>query len=118
MLTCKAPSGERPSTPSVVLDHYQIIRRQGEVVQFEPSRISQAMLKAFLAVHATTHWAGDVCLGWLKSLWRAMLPAGISAPTMTQPTELSRPRYKSSPCGQVMPHRFFGSRKPDMRNAP
>lgn len=118
MLILNVPSGESPSTPSVVLDHYQIIRRQGEVVRFEPSRISQAMLKAFLAVHATTDWAGDVCMAWLKSLWRAMLHTGISAPTMIQPTELIRPRYKSSTCGQVMPHRFFGSRKPDMRNAP
>lgn len=118
MLTWNVPSGESPSTPSVVLDHYEIIRRQGEVVPHEASRISQAMLKAFVAVHATTGWAGHVCVAWLKSLWRAIRPTEISAPTMTQPTELSRPRYKSSPCCRVMPHRFFGSSKPDMRNAP
>jgi hypothetical protein len=118
MLTCKAPSGERPSTPSVVLDHYQIIRRQGAVVPFDASEISQAMLKAFLAVHATTDWAGRVCMEWLKSLWRAIRPTGLSAPTMNQSTELSRPRHKTSHCSQVMPHRFFSSRKPDMRYAP
>ncbi len=35
------------------LDHYQIIRRNGAVVPFEPSKIAIAMMKAFLAVHGT-----------------------------------------------------------------
>ena len=35
------------------LDHYQIIRRNGSVVPFEPSKIAIAMMKAFLAVHGT-----------------------------------------------------------------
>ena len=33
--------------------HYQIIRRNGAVVHFEPSKIAVAMMKAFLAVHGT-----------------------------------------------------------------
>ncbi|MDO5289620.1 MAG: ribonucleoside-diphosphate reductase subunit alpha [Pseudomonadota bacterium] len=33
--------------------HYQIIRRNGAVVMFEPSKIAVAMMKAFLAVHGT-----------------------------------------------------------------
>ncbi len=33
--------------------HYQIIRRNGAVVAFEPSKIAVAMMKAFLAVHGT-----------------------------------------------------------------
>ncbi|MFZ4651906.1 MAG: hypothetical protein ACOYLV_14435, partial [Rubrivivax sp.] len=30
---------------------YQIIRRNGAVVSFEPSKIAVALMKAFLAVH-------------------------------------------------------------------
>ncbi len=33
--------------------HYQIIRRNGSVVPFVPSKIAVAMMKAFLAVHGT-----------------------------------------------------------------
>ena len=35
------------------LSHYQIIRRNGAVVPFEPNKIAVAMMKAFLAVHGT-----------------------------------------------------------------
>ncbi|TXH39641.1 MAG: ribonucleoside-diphosphate reductase subunit alpha, partial [Burkholderiaceae bacterium] len=35
------------------LAHYQIIRRNGAVVPFEPQKIAVAMMKAFLAVHGT-----------------------------------------------------------------
>jgi ribonucleoside-diphosphate reductase alpha chain len=35
------------------LNHYQIIRRNGAVVPFEPGKIAVAMMKAFLAVHGT-----------------------------------------------------------------
>ena len=35
------------------LSHYQIIRRNGAVVSFEPAKIAVAMMKAFLAVHGT-----------------------------------------------------------------
>ena len=35
------------------LSHYQIIRRNGAVVPFEPAKIAVAMMKAFLAVHGT-----------------------------------------------------------------
>ncbi len=36
-----------------LLAHYQIIRRNGAVVPFEPNKIAVAMMKAFLAVHGT-----------------------------------------------------------------
>ena len=39
--------------PSHALSHYQIIRRNGAVVSFEPNKIAVAMMKAFLAVHGT-----------------------------------------------------------------
>ena len=35
------------------MTHYQIIRRNGAVVSFEPNKIAVAMMKAFLAVHGT-----------------------------------------------------------------
>ncbi|HEY0823794.1 MAG TPA: ribonucleoside-diphosphate reductase subunit alpha [Ramlibacter sp.] len=45
-----ATSGRAAATP---LAHYQIIRRNGAVVPFEPDKIAIAMMKAFLAVHGT-----------------------------------------------------------------
>jgi len=42
------------TSPSAqTLAHYQIIRRNGAVVPFEPQKIAVAMMKAFLAVHGT-----------------------------------------------------------------
>jgi ribonucleoside-diphosphate reductase alpha chain len=41
------------SALSQSLSHYQIIRRNGAVVPFEPNKIAVAMMKAFLAVHGT-----------------------------------------------------------------
>lgn len=41
------------STSATPLNNYQIIRRNGSVVPFEPSKIAVAMMKAFLAVHGT-----------------------------------------------------------------
>jgi ribonucleoside-diphosphate reductase alpha chain len=41
------------SAPAHMLAHYQIIRRNGAVVPFEPNKIAVAMMKAFLAVHGT-----------------------------------------------------------------
>ena len=41
------------TTNSSVFAQYQIIRRNGAVVSFEPSKIAVAMMKAFLAVHGT-----------------------------------------------------------------
>jgi len=42
---------EAPATHAFA--HYQIIRRNGAVVPFEPNKIAVAMMKAFLAVHGT-----------------------------------------------------------------
>jgi ribonucleoside-diphosphate reductase alpha chain len=50
--------GSDASTPSAPTlssyQAYQIIRRNGAVVSFEPSKIAVALMKAFLAVHGTT----------------------------------------------------------------
>ncbi|MCD8517730.1 MAG: ribonucleoside-diphosphate reductase subunit alpha, partial [Burkholderiaceae bacterium] len=40
-----------PTTPRGAWSHYSIIRRNGAVVGFEPSKIAIAMTKAFLAVN-------------------------------------------------------------------
>jgi len=48
------PESELNTTASShALAHYQIIRRNGAVVPFEPNKIAVAMMKAFLAVHGT-----------------------------------------------------------------
>lgn len=48
-----APAAAPLAASSSVFSHYQIIRRNGAVVSFEPSKIAVAMMKAFLAVHGT-----------------------------------------------------------------
>ena len=50
--TPQALPSHAPATANV-LTHYQIIRRNGAVVPFEPQKIAVAMMKAFLAVHGT-----------------------------------------------------------------
>ena len=50
--TASPPEAIESGVPSV-LAHYQIIRRNGAVVPFEPQKIAVAMMKAFLAVHGT-----------------------------------------------------------------
>ena len=48
-----APQDHALSASPSSLSHYQIIRRNGAVVPFEPAKIAVAMMKAFLAVHGT-----------------------------------------------------------------
>ena len=45
-------STSNPAAPHA-LANYQIIRRNGAVVPFEPNKIAVALMKAFLAVHGT-----------------------------------------------------------------
>jgi len=47
--TADAPRAAHGGT----LQNYQIIRRNGAVVPFEPNKIAVALMKAFLAVHGT-----------------------------------------------------------------
>ncbi len=48
-----AGAGSTAGIAPNALAHYQIIRRNGAVVPFEPHKIAIAMMKAFLAVHGT-----------------------------------------------------------------
>ena len=52
---------------------YQIIRRNGAVVSFEPSKIAVALMKAFLAVHGTQ----GAALGLQKDCHRLHCPTLI-----------------------------------------
>ncbi|QPF72592.1 ribonucleoside-diphosphate reductase subunit alpha [Roseateles sp. DAIF2] len=71
-----------PGKPSVY-QAYQIIRRNGAVVSFEPSKIAVALMKAFLAVHGTSGAASasvrETVDGLTENVVRALLrsrPAG------------------------------------------
>lgn len=65
------------------LSQYQIIRRNGAVVPFEPNKIAVAMMKAFLAVHGTQGAASssvretveELTQGVIRALMRSR-PAG------------------------------------------
>ncbi|QHE87779.1 ribonucleoside-diphosphate reductase subunit alpha [Hydrogenophaga sp. BPS33] len=48
-----SPAAAALSASSSVFSNYQIIRRNGAVVPFEPGKIAVALMKAFLAVHGT-----------------------------------------------------------------
>lgn len=76
------PSGLSVSAPNS-LSQYQIIRRNGAVVPFEPNKIAVAMMKAFLAVHGTQGAASssvretveELTQGVIRALMRSR-PAG------------------------------------------
>ena len=65
------------ATAPQALANYQIIRRNGAVVPFEPSKIAIAMMKAFLAVHGTQGAASasvrETVDGLTQSVIRAMV---------------------------------------------
>src|SRR5436190_12196621 len=48
-----ARAAARPAPAASAYQGYQIIRRNGAVVSFEPNKIAVALMKAFLAVHGT-----------------------------------------------------------------
>jgi ribonucleoside-diphosphate reductase alpha chain len=65
------------NTPSNLFSNYQIIRRNGAVVPFEPNKIAVAMMKAFLAVHGTQGAASasvrETVDGLTQAVMRAMM---------------------------------------------
>jgi ribonucleoside-diphosphate reductase alpha chain len=58
-----------------LLAHYQIIRRNGTVVPFEPNKIAIAMMKAFLAVHGTQGAASASVRETVNGLTQAVIRA-------------------------------------------
>ena len=87
------PSAEPAAAPAAAgaavhpYAHYQIIRRNGAVVPFEPQKIAVAMMKAFLAVHGTQGAASasvrETVDGLTQGVVRAMVrsrPGGGTCP--------------------------------------
>src|SRR3982750_286779 len=71
-----APAAARPAAPPP-LAHYQIIRRNGPGVPFEPNKIAIAMMKAFLAVHGTQGAASASVRETVDSLTQAVVRAMV-----------------------------------------
>jgi ribonucleoside-diphosphate reductase alpha chain len=67
------PAGDAAAAGA--LAHYQIIRRNGGVVPFEPNKIAIAMMKAFLAVHGTQGAASASVRETVDTLTQAVVRA-------------------------------------------
>ncbi|MEK9895232.1 MAG: ribonucleoside-diphosphate reductase subunit alpha, partial [Burkholderiaceae bacterium] len=63
------------ATAATAFSRYQIIRRNGAVVPFEPSKIAVAMMKAFLAVHGTQGAASASVRETVEELTHAVVRA-------------------------------------------
>ena len=70
-----APQSGSNSAQTNPLAHYQIIRRNGAVVPFEPNKIAVAMMKAFLAVHGTQGAASASVRETVDGLTQAVMRA-------------------------------------------
>ncbi|MDB5943863.1 MAG: nrdA, partial [Ramlibacter sp.] len=72
-----AQAGQQTATNAAAnpLAHYQIIRRNGAVVPFEPNKIAVAMMKAFLAVHGTQGAASASVRETVDGLTQAVIRA-------------------------------------------
>ncbi|OGB75590.1 MAG: ribonucleoside-diphosphate reductase subunit alpha, partial [Burkholderiales bacterium RIFOXYC12_FULL_60_6] len=71
----KTEPGELSVTNPVALTQYQIIRRNGAVVSFEPNKIAVAMMKAFLAVHGAQGAASASVRETVEELTQAVIRA-------------------------------------------
>ena len=71
------PTSTAPGAAQSAYQGYQIIRRNGAVVSFEPNKIAVALMKAFLAVHGTQGAASasvrETVDGLTESVVRALL---------------------------------------------
>ena len=72
-----APQGSQETAQLAphMLSQYQIIRRNGAVVPFEPNKIAVAMMKAFLAVHGTQGAASSSVREMVDELTQAVIRA-------------------------------------------
>jgi ribonucleoside-diphosphate reductase alpha chain len=73
----RAAQSQGSSATASAYQGYQIIRRNGAVVSFEPNKIAVALMKAFLAVHGTSGAASasvrDTVDGLTEAVVRALL---------------------------------------------
>jgi len=67
--------GADTQTHPTPYSQYQIIRRNGAVVPFEPNKIAVAMMKAFLAVHGTQGAASASVRETVDGLTQAVIRA-------------------------------------------
>ena len=74
-MTIRSASGEPTAPASGALSQYQIIRRNGAVVPFEPNKIAVAMMKAFLAVHGTQGAASASVRETVETLTQVVIKA-------------------------------------------
>ena len=74
-----APTGAAPAASAFV--GYQIIRRNGAVVVFEPNKIAVALMKAFLAVHGTQGAASASVRETVDGLTEAVVRALVGTPS-------------------------------------
>ena len=70
-----ASAGSDAHTAATAYSQYQIIRRNGAVVPFEPNKIAVAMMKAFLAVHGTQGAASASVRETVDGLTQAVIRA-------------------------------------------
>ena len=68
-------AGSDAHTAATAYSQYQIIRRNGAVVPFEPNKIAVAMMKAFLAVHGTQAAASASVRETVDGLTQAVIRA-------------------------------------------
>ena len=117
------PSG--PSAPAAP-NHYAIIRRNGNLVPFEPQLIAQAMMKAFLAVHQTMRKG---CTGNSLFYLRNTLSSPVSQWYSPERLEvrlakrgggarLRSRRRNNTDLRDGSTSGFFSAAKPNLRNAP
>ena len=117
------PSG--PSAPAAP-NHYAIIRRNGNLVPFEPQLIAQAMMKAFLAVHQTMRTGST----WnTLSFLRNTLSSRVSQWYSHERLEVRLAKMGGVACIRARcrdntvlrdgaASGFFSAAKPNLRNAP
>ena len=74
-LASSVPAASATHAQPNPLAHYQIIRRNGGVVPFEPNKITVAMMKAFLAVHGKQGAASASVRETVDSLTQAVIRA-------------------------------------------
>ena len=86
-MSASAATAHVTTTSHSAFHGYQIIRRNGAVVSFEPSKIAVALMKAFLAVHGTSGAASasvrETVDGLTEAVVRALLrsrPSGGTFP--------------------------------------
>ena len=74
-VVARPSAGRADDAAANPLNHYQIIRRNGAVVPFEPNKIAVAMMKAFLAVHGTQGAASASVREMVDGLTQAVIRA-------------------------------------------